>query len=183
MTRDADTFVPLQERVRIARRANADLFIALHADAGTEPELKGATVYTMSEHGADRSSANVFGAAESRHGANWFDVRMPGSDPAVNHILFDLTQRETRNRSSIFAEQVLDEIGEVSPLLRRSHRDANYMVLLAPDVPAVLLEMGFITNPDDEARLTDPGQRRRMMDRLASAIDDYFAQERRIASR
>ncbi|MBE7219568.1 MAG: N-acetylmuramoyl-L-alanine amidase [Caulobacteraceae bacterium] len=184
MTRDSDVFVPLTERVRIARRANADLFIALHADAGTEPELKGATVYTMSEHGADRSSESVFGGSGGDHaGANWFDVRMPGRDAAVNHILFDLTQRETRNRSGVFAEQVLDEIGEVSPLLRRSHRDAGYMVLLAPDVPAVLLEMGFITNPDDEARLTDPGERRRMMDRVASAIDDYFAQDRRIAAR
>ena len=181
MTRDTDVFVPLTERVRIARRANADLFIALHADAGGEPELRGATVYTMSEHGADRSSASVFGGAE--RGANWFDVRMPGRDPAVNHILFDLTQRETRNRSSVFAEQVLDEIGEVSPLLRRSHRDAGYMVLLAPDVPAVLLEMGFITNADDEARLSDPGERRRLMERVADAIDDYFSQERRIASR
>ena len=177
LTRDSDVFVPLQQRVRIARRANADLFIALHADAGTEAELKGATVYTMSEQGADRSSQSVFGAAH----ANWFDVEMPGHDAAVNRILFDLTQRETRNRSSEFAEVLLDQIGERVPLLRRSHRAANYMVLLAPDVPAVLLEMGFITNTDDEARLNDAGARRRFMDKVGDAIDGYFAQDRRIA--
>jgi N-acetylmuramoyl-L-alanine amidase len=174
MTRDTDVYVPLQQRVRIARRANADLFISLHADAGTEPELKGATVYTMSEHGADRSS---------RSASNWFKVEMPGPDAAVNRILFDLTQRDTRNRSSIFAEVLLDNIGERTPLLRRSHRDAGYMVLLAPDVPAVLLEMGFITNVDDERRLSDARQRRRLMDGVVAGIDAYFAQDRRIALR
>ena len=179
LTRDSDVFVPLAQRVRIARRANADLFIALHADAGTEPELKGATVYTMSEQGADRSSQSVFGAAH----ANWFDVEMPGHDPAVNRILFDLTQRETRNRSSEFAEVLLDQIGERVPLLRRSHRAAGYMVLLAPDVPAVLLEMGFITNADDEARLNDVRARKGFMDKVADGIDAYFTQERRVALR
>ena len=177
LTRSADVFVPLQQRVRIARRANADLFISLHADAGGEPELKGATVYTMSEHGADRSSQSAFGTS------NWFNVEMPGADPAVNRILFDLTQRETRNRSSEFAEVLLDDIGDRVDLLRRSHRDAGYMVLLAPDVPAVLLEMGFITNADDEHRLSDPDQRRRLMDGVANAIDAYFAQDRRFAAR
>ena len=175
LTRETDVFVPLQQRVRIARRANADLFISLHADAGSEPDLRGATVYTMSEHGADRSSKSVFGSD------NWFDVSMPGSDRAVNRILLDLTQRETRNRSSEFAELVLDRIGETETLLRRSHRDAGFMVLLAPDVPAVLLEMGFITNREDEAHLSDPSRRRRFMDRVGDAIDAYFAQDRRIA--
>ena len=133
----------------------------------------------MSEQGADRSSQSVFGAAHS----NWFDVELPGRDPAVNRILFDLTQRETRNRSSEFAEVLLDRIGERVPLLRRSHRAAGYMVLLAPDVPAVLLEMGFITNTDDEARLNDAGERRSFMDKVADGIDAYFAQDRRVALR
>lgn len=177
LTRETDVFVPLQQRVRIARRANADLFISLHADAGSEPDLRGATVYTMSEHGADRSSKSVFGSD------NWFDVALPGSDRAVNRILLDLTQRETRNRSSEFAELVLDRIGETETLLRRSHRDAGFMVLLAPDVPAVLLEMGFITNPEDEAHLSDPDRRRRFMNRVGDAIDTYFAQETRLALR
>ena len=109
---------------------------------------------------------------------------LPGADAQVNRILLDLTQRETRNRSSVFAETLLERIADKAPLLRRSHRDAGFMVLLAPDVPAVLLEMGFITNPSDERRLADGGERRRLMDGVAQAIETYFAGETmKVASR
>ena len=131
----------------------------------------------MSEQGADRSTRSVFDQT------NWFDVDLPGNDAAVNRILLDLTQRDTRNRSSAFAEALLDRLGEHVTLLRRSHRDAGFMVLLAPDVPAVLLEMGFITNGEDEAQLRDAERRERFMSAVAQGIDSYFAQERRIASR
>jgi N-acetylmuramoyl-L-alanine amidase len=177
MTRTADVYVPLEERVRIARRANADLFISLHADSGTEPGLKGATVYTLSEQGTTRAAKQVF------EKANWINMTLPGPDQQVNRILLDLTQRETRNRSSEFAETLLSRISDVTPLLRRSHRDAGFMVLLAPDVPAVLMEMGFITNSDDEKRLANAGQRRRLMDGVARAIDAYFATDIKLASR
>ena len=178
MTRDTDVFVPLEERVRIARRSNADLFIALHADSIADPTLRGATVYTLSDHGAARTAKGVFGKT------NWFiDVDLPGRDPAVNRILLDLTQRQTVNRSAAFAEVLLDKIADRTTLLRRSHRDAGFMVLLAPDVPAVLLEMGFVTNPDDERALTDPTQRKRVMQGVANAIDGYFGEEKRYALR
>jgi N-acetylmuramoyl-L-alanine amidase len=177
LTRETDAYVPLEARVRIARKANADLFISLHADSGTEPSLRGATVYTLSEQGADRADKQVF------EKANWINVDLPGSDASVNRILLDLTQRQTRNRSSNFAEMVLDRIQTKVPLLRRSHRDASFMVLLAPDVPAVLLEMGFITNREDERELLDPGRRGQLMDGVAQAIDDYFAKDSRIATR
>jgi N-acetylmuramoyl-L-alanine amidase len=177
LTRDHDVYVPLEERVRIARKANADLFISLHADSGSEADLKGATVYTLSEPGASRAAKQVFEKAD------WINMRLPGPDQQVNRILLDLTQRETRNRSSEFAETLLSRISDTTPLLRRSHRDAGFMVLLAPDVPAVLLEMGFITNRDDERRLMDRGQRRRLMDGVAHAIDGYFAEEMKVASR
>jgi N-acetylmuramoyl-L-alanine amidase len=177
LTRETDAYVPLEVRVRIARKANADLFISLHADSGNEPSLRGATVYTLSEQGADRADKQVF------EKANWIDVDLPGSDASVNRILLDLTQRQTRNRSSTFAELVLDHIQTKVPLLHRSHRDAGFMVLLAPDVPAVLLEMGFITNTDDERELLDPVRRRELVDGVAQAIDDYFAKDSRIAAR
>jgi N-acetylmuramoyl-L-alanine amidase len=115
--------------------------------------------------------------------ANWINVDLPGSDAQVNRILLDLTQRQTRNRSSNFAEMVLDRIQTKVPLLHRSHRDAGFMVLLAPDVPAVLLEMGFITNRDDERELLDPRRRAGLVDGVAQAIDDYFAKDSRIATR
>jgi N-acetylmuramoyl-L-alanine amidase len=101
----------------------------------------------------------------------------------VNQILLDLTQRATKGRSSTFAETLVRRVGDGRELLRRSHRSAGYVVLLAPDVPAVLLEMGFITNPSDESQLADPRARARLMDSVAASIDDYFAADRKYASR
>jgi len=176
LTRDSDEYIPLEMRVRIARRANADLFISLHADSGSDANVRGATVYTLSEKGADRADRQVF------EKANWINVDLPGPDEQVNRILLDLTQRQTRNRSSIFAETLLDHLADKTELLRRSHRDAGFMVLLAPDVPAVLMEMGFITNPEDEHELTSAPDRRRLMEGVASAIDAYFAHDSKLAA-
>ena len=104
-------------------------------------------------------------------------------DRGVSDILLDLTQRATRNRSSAFAQMVVSNIEGEAPLLRRSHRDAGFMVLLAPDVPAVLLEMGFISNPADERLLSDPGRRGALMNAVGDAIDDYFGEPTRLAAR
>ncbi len=179
LTRDTDVFVPLEQRVQIARRANADLFISLHADSGgSDPSVRGATVYTLSEKGTDRVAHGVFDKSD------WFmNVALPGQDAATKRILLDLTQRETKNRSAVFAELVLDKIGDKVELLRHSHRDAGFMVLLAPEVPAVLLEMGFITNASDERVLADPARRREFMSGVGDAIDSYFAQEAKYAMR
>ncbi|MEI9963581.1 MAG: N-acetylmuramoyl-L-alanine amidase [Caulobacteraceae bacterium] len=178
LTRTRDVFVPLEERVRIARNAEADLFISLHADAGSDGETRGATVYTLSDKGSDRVARNVIGKD------NWFiNVSLPGHDRAVDQILLDLTQRATRNQSSAFAETLIEHISDETPMLQHGHRDAGYMVLLAPDVPAVLLEMGFITNQQDEAGLRSPVHRTRMMDSVGDAIDSYFNEQRRYASR
>jgi N-acetylmuramoyl-L-alanine amidase len=178
MTRDTDTFVPLETRVQIARAADADLFISLHSDSGASPDMRGATVYTLSDKGSDRVVRNVMSAND------WFiNVNLPGRDRAVNQILLDLTQRATRNRSAAFAETLLDHISDATPLQQHSHRDAGFMVLLAPDVPAVLLEMGFITNHDDEARLTNPADRRKLMNAVGDSIDAYFSQQTQVAAR
>jgi N-acetylmuramoyl-L-alanine amidase len=101
----------------------------------------------------------------------------------VGQILLDLTQRSTKNRSAAFAEVLLEKVGNETPLLRRSHRDAGFMVLLAPDVPAVLLEMGFVSNPEDEARLRDPASRNRLMGAVARAVDQHFGESLKLASR
>jgi len=178
MTRDSDTFVPLETRVQIARRADADLFISLHSDSGADSTVRGATVYTLSDKGSDRVVRGVMGQND------WFiNVDLPGRDRAVNQILLDLTQRATRNRSAAFAEDLLNRIGDRVDLQRRNHRDAGFVVLLAPDVPAVLLEMGFITNADDEAELNDSAKRDRLMTGVAESIDDYFGQQTRLAAR
>ena len=178
LTREKDVFLPLETRVRIARQAHADLFISLHADAGGDASLKGVSVYTLSENGSDRVAKKVMARDRSLG-----EVKLPGKDAAVNSILLDLTQRATRNQSATFAQLLLGEVDDVCTLLRRSHRDAGYVVLLAPDVPAVLLEMGFMTNPEDEALLTDPKRRGAMMNAVGDGIDAYFAEAERYAAR
>jgi N-acetylmuramoyl-L-alanine amidase len=170
LTRESDTYIARYRRVAIARQADADLFISLHADAGTDPATRGASVYTLDERGAGRA------VREFTRGENWHrSLNLPGRDPSVDRILLDMTQRATQNRSAQFARTLLGELeGADHPMLRRSHRDAGYDVLLAPDVPAVLLEMGFITNPEDERLLNDSRARRRLMRAVAEGIDRYF---------
>jgi N-acetylmuramoyl-L-alanine amidase len=177
MTRDSDVFISLEQRVQIARHAGADLFLSLHADSGPDSAIHGASVYTLSERGQQR-----VGTVLNRH--EWFLQQAADSDDrAVGQILLDLTQRTTRNRSASFAQTLIEHVGDRAPLLQRSQRDAGYFVLLAPDVPAALLEMGFITNPVDEARLNDPADRAALTDKIGQAIDDYFQRSTRLAAR
>jgi len=173
MIRETDTFVPLEARVQVARRADADLFISLHADSGPDVATRGASVYTLSEKGAERF-------ARVMDKDDWLmKASMPGRDRAVSQILLDLSQRATKNRSAAFAQMLLEKVGAETPLLRRSHRDAGFVVLLAPDVPAVLLEMGFITNVEDERLLSNPTSRDRVVDAVGDAIEAYFAPQLR----
>ncbi|HEX3366574.1 N-acetylmuramoyl-L-alanine amidase [Phenylobacterium sp.] len=176
LTRNDDTYVPLQDRVRIAQRAGADLFISLHSDSGGDASVRGASVYTLSDKASNRAARFV-------KQDDWFMKASLTGDRGVQDILFDLTQRNTKNRSAAFANTLVSHIDGKTPLLRRSQRDAGFMVLLAPDVPAVLLEMGFVTNAEDEEFLRDPAQRKRLMSSVGDAIDDYFAEATRLASR
>lgn len=169
LTRETDTFIPLEGRVQIARRADADLFISLHADSGPDTSTRGASVYTVSDKGSER-----VGLVLDKD--DWLmKANMPGRDRAVSQILLDLSQRATKNRSAAFAQLLLANVSQETTLLRRSHRDAGFIVLLAPDVPAVLLEMGFITNPDDEAFLTTKSSRARLVGAVADSIESYFS--------
>jgi N-acetylmuramoyl-L-alanine amidase len=169
MTRETDTFIPLEARVQIARRADADLFISMHADSGPDVATRGASVYTLSEKGTER-------VARVLEKDDWLmKASLPGRDRAVSQILLDLSQRATKNRSAAFAQLLLERVGEETTLLRRSHRDAGFIVLLAPDVPAVLLEMGFITNVDDERLLSNAASRARVVNAVGDAIESYFA--------
>ena len=177
MTRDSDVFVPLETRVKLARKADADLFISLHADAGPDESTKGLSVYTLSEQGQNRAG-RVMGKEDWLMNASY-----GGNNRTVSQILLDLTQRATKNRSAQFAEMLLEHVSDETALLRRSHRDAGFVVLLAPDVPAVLLEMGFITSPDDEKVLASADGRRRLMNAVGDSIDAYFVEQTRLASR
>ncbi len=176
MTRDTDSFVDLAARVRIARSANADLFISLHSDSGTNNQTSGASIYTLSDSGTERAARKALVKGD------WSLADTSSSDQIVNRILIDLTQRATKNRSASFAQLVMDHIGDSTPLLKSNLRQAGFVVLLAPDVPACLLEMGYITNAHDEDMLNDSHHREVMMGQVAKAIDQYFDNDVRYAS-
>lgn len=169
LTRETDEFVGLEQRVNFARAQRADLFISLHADSHANHDAHGAAVYTLSERGADR--AQTIMTAQ-----DWdLDLGQSPRDALVGDILVDLTQRETTNRSAQFAQTLIPRLGAVSPMLTNSHRSAGFFVLLAPDVPAVLVETGFLSNPADERRIADPRARHAMAEAMAGAVEGYFA--------
>lgn len=168
LTRDADNFVELEDRVRFARAQHADLIISIHADASPNRDTTGASVYTLSDSGANRAQ-NMMASQ------NW-DLDLGDTrNTLARDILVDLAQRDTTNRSAQFAQLVIPKLGEVAPLVRNTHRNAGFFVLLAPDVPAVLIETGFLSNATDERRLGDARARERMADAMADAVDAYFA--------
>lgn len=180
LTRDSDAFLSLTERVTYARSQGADLFISVHADSADRAGARGASVYTLSEPGTERAH-NV------RLAEDWVqDFDAPERPREVAGILLDLTRRDTKNRSALFARILLEELGMAGPILANSHRNAGFFVLLAPDVPAVLLEMGFLSNAEDEARLMSASGRKKIVLAAAEAVDRFFAdprKERRVASR
>ena len=176
MTRDTDSFVDLPARVRIARTANADLFISLHSDSGGSGQTSGASIYTLSDSGTERA------AKKAMVKGDWSLADVSSPDQTVQRILVDLTQRATKNRSATFAQLVMDHIGDSTPLLKANLRQAGFVVLLAPDVPAVLLEMGYVNNDHDERMLNDPHHREAMAGQITDAIDQYFANSTRYAS-
>ncbi|MEM9706467.1 MAG: N-acetylmuramoyl-L-alanine amidase [Pseudomonadota bacterium] len=173
MTRKDDERLALHQRARLARDAKPDLFISLHADAHSNKKLRGGSVYTLSQEGAKRS------AREAQRQENFVvgDLDMSEVEPELGKILYDFAQRETINASSRFAEVLLAQLNGVTPLLNNSHRKEDLRVLLAPDVPAVLLELAFISNKQDEANLKSPKWRRKTAEAVAVAIDKYFAEK------
>ncbi len=170
MTRRKDTRLAHEERSRLAREAKAGLFISLHADAHSDSAVRGASVYTLSEEGSERSAREAL----SKGNYHVFDVDIGGADPEVGGILYTLAQRKTENESDRFAEILVTSLKGSALLLNNSHRRGNFKVLLAPDVPAVLLELAFISNKKDEANLGSPAWRTRTMGAVTTAIEAYF---------
>jgi len=173
LTRSSDVFIPLGERVNIARNAKADLFVSLHADSIATPGTRGASIYTLSNTASDKQ-AEALAAKENASdliaGLN-FDVK----DEELNKILIDLTRRKTDEFSVIFARDLLDEMAKsVRVLEPRAHRSAGFRVLKAPDVPSVLVEMGYLSNREDERFLTSREGRQKVSQALVRAIDHYF---------
>lgn len=176
LTRSTDIFIELEDRVTKARTLGADLFLALHADAGPKASTSGASVYTLSPEGEKR----VDGA---RRQNDWIlDVEVDSSRPEmVNQILADLVQRETKNQSARFAQVLAGSLADADwPTLENAHRKRGFYVLLSPDVPAALLEMGFITNEADAAAMTSETRRRKLVAGIVHAIDQFFDSQTRL---
>lgn len=175
MTRTDDTFVALPDRVQIARRAGASLFISIHADflPHKEGDAEGATVYTLSDKPSDPQAARV--AAEENRADIIAGVNLRDEPDDVAGILLDLAQRETKTFSVQFAHKLVTDLKSATHLNKDPVRSAGFRVLRAPDVPSVLIELGYVSNKQDLRSLNSDGWRDRTADSIASAVNDYFA--------
>jgi len=174
MTRDKDVFLPLAKRVEIARRAEADLFISLHCDVVDNRRVRGATVYTLSETASDKEAAAL--ARKENRSDVIAGVNLGGESDDVRSILIDLAQRETMNYSAEFAEVLAPELGDTMVLRTNTHRFAGFRVLTAPDVPSVLVEMGFLSNRRDAQFMSSREGRRQIAGAILEAVDGFFSQ-------
>ena len=174
LTRDSDVYIPLKERVNVGRSWRADLFISLHADSNPDPNVKGLSIYTLSESGSDREAAAL--ARKENQSDVIAGVDLGGGNSTVAPILIDLAQRDTMNRSSRFAEGAVATLSHSTAILpRQPHRSAAFVVLKAPDVPSVLIELGYLSNSDDAEQMNSPRWRNSVAQAIAGAVDRYFA--------
>jgi N-acetylmuramoyl-L-alanine amidase len=172
LTRDRDTFLPLRERVSLARANGAEMFISLHADAHPNPATRGMSVYTLSEVASDREAEQL--AAKENRADLIAGLDLSHESPEVTSILLDLAQRETMNYSATFAALLVAELGKSVTLLGKTHRFAGFAVLKAPDVPSVLIEMGYLSNSAEEKLLNQPDYRRKLAEGVIRAADRFF---------
>ena len=175
LIRDGDYFIPLGGRVVKARQANADLFVSIHADAFIKPSARGSSVFALSEHGATSTAARWLAKKENEAdligGVN-LDIK----DPYLARTLLDLSQTATISDSMKLAKYVLGELGSINELHRGQVEQAGFAVLKSPDIPSILVETAFISNPDEERRLNDTQYQEKMARAVLGGITRYFAQ-------
>lgn len=175
LIRDGDYFIPLKGRVEKARRAHADLFVSIHADAFIKPHARGSSVFALSEGGATSASARWLAKKENE--ADLIGgVNLAVKDPYLARTLLDLSQTATINDSMKLAKHVLNELGGINKLHRGRVEQAGFAVLKSPDVPSILVETAFISNPTEEKRLKDRAYQRKMAGAILGGIKRYFAQ-------
>ncbi|MEQ1598610.1 MAG: N-acetylmuramoyl-L-alanine amidase [Methylotenera sp.] len=174
LTRDGDYFVPLGTRVVKARKFKADLFISIHADAFTNPAARGSSVFALSEKGATSASARYLAKKENESDLIG-GVSLGGRDPVLAKTLLDLSQTATINDSLKLGKAVLGHIGEINKLHKNHVEQAGFAVLKSPDIPSILVETAFISNPDEEKRLNDEAYQDKLVDSILNGIKKYFA--------
>ena len=173
MTRDGNRKIRLRRRVAIARNAGADAFLSIHADRVEEDWVRGASVYTLSDEASDAETAAL--AARENKADIVADVDLSeGYDEEVAKVLISLIQQNTMNCSAALAARLLPALGDVAPLVKRSHRFGNFRVLKAPDMPSVLIELGFLSNDRDAERLRSRSHRAALAGAIMKALDDFF---------
>jgi N-acetylmuramoyl-L-alanine amidase len=175
LIRDGDYFIPLIGRVAKARKVNADLFISIHADAFIKPDARGSSVFALSEHGATSTAARWLAKKENE--ADLIGgVNIAVKDPYLARTLLDLSQTATINDSMKLAKHVLKELGDINDLHRGHVEQAGFAVLKSPDIPSILVETAFISNPNEERRLNDEGYQEKIANAILDGIKRYFAQ-------
>lgn len=174
MTRDADFFVPLNVRVQKARRVGADLFVSIHADAFTTPSARGSSVFALSEHGASSAAARWMANKENASDVVG-GINVKTQDETVNRALFDMSTTAQIRDSLRYGSFVLREIGGINKLHKGAVEQAGFAVLKAPDIPSILVETAFISNPEEETRLNDDSYRTEMASAIMKGIKRYFA--------
>ena len=181
LTRQADVFVPLEERLSIARAAGADVFISLHADALAEGRARGATVYTLSETASDAASARL---AESHDRSDLLaGVDLEGQDDLIANVLMDMARRETLPRSEALADDLVSALKDVlGKLHKRPHQFASFSVLKAPDIPSVLIELGFLSSSKDRENLISEEWRKKAAKGIVSALENWAREDASQAS-
>ena len=174
MTRDDDFFVPLGTRVAKARHARADLFVSIHADAFTTPSASGSSVFALSEHGASSAAARWLAHSENASDAiGGLDIK--SADHALAPVLFDMSTTQQINDSLKYGALVRESLGKINHLHGDGLEQAGFAVLKAPDIPSILVETAFISNPDEERKLQIPAYRQQMADAIYDGIRKYFA--------
>jgi N-acetylmuramoyl-L-alanine amidase len=182
LTRDDDYFVPLATRVQRARRVEADLFVSIHADAFREPQARGSSVFALSESGATSSAAKWL--AQRENAADLIGgVNLDGREPTLARTLLDLSQTAQISDSLKVGRHMLDSIGAINPLHKASVEQAGFAVLKAPDIPSILVETAFISNPDEELKLRSERHQSAFADSMRDGIRRYFAANPPLARR
>ncbi len=174
LIRDADYFIPLANRVVKARKVQADLFVSIHADAYVKPHARGSSVFALSERGATSAAAGWLARKENE--ADLIGgVNIDVNDPVLKNVLFDLAQTATINDSLKLAKAVLGELGGVNDLHKAHVEQAGFAVLKAPDIPSILVETAFLTNPQEEKKLKDERYQDKMAQAILVGIRKYFS--------
>ena len=174
LTRDGDYFIPLHGRVVKARNMQADLFISIHADAFIRPDARGSSVFALSEKGATSASARYLAKKENESDLIG-GVSLDNKDANLARTLLDLSQTATINDSLKLGKNVLKNIGEINTLHKGSVEQAGFAVLKSPDIPSILVETAFISNPEEERRLNDDGYREKLVEAIINGVKKYFS--------